>query len=329
MRICIFGAGAIGGFLGAKLAAAGAEVVLVARGPHLAAIQARGLTLVEDGRATTHRLRATADAATLGPQDYVILTLKAHAVPALVDRITPLLGPDSTLVSGVNGVPWWYFHRLGGPFEGTRLHSVDPGNRQWDGFGPDRVLGCVVYPAAEVTEPGTITHVEGNRFSLGEPSGERSARAEALSKALAAAGLKAPVRPRLRDEIWVKLWGNLSFNPISALTHATLDVLCTDPGTRAVARAMMLEAQAIAERLGVVFPIDVERRIDGGAAVGAHRTSMLQDLLAGRPLEIDALVAAVAELGRLTGIATPAIDTVLALVRLRGTVAGLYAPPRV
>jgi len=178
-------------------------------------------------------------------------------------------------------------------------------------------LGCVVYPAAEVTEPGTITHVEGNRFSLGEPSGERSVRAVRLSEALTAAGLKSPVRPRLRDEIWVKLWGNLSFNPISALTHATLDVLCTDPGTRAVARAMMVEAQTIAEKLGVSFPIDVDRRIDGGAAVGAHRTSMLQDLLAGRPMEIDALVASVAELGRLTSTATPTIDIVLALVRLR------------
>ncbi len=323
MKICIFGAGAIGGYMGAKLAAVGADVSLVARGPHLAALQSRGLTLIEEGRAVTHPVRATDDARTLGPQDYVILTLKAHSVPAVVGQITPLLGEGSTLVSGVNGLPWWYFHRFGGPFEGTRLASVDPGDVQWNGFGPDRVLGCVVYPAAEVTEPGTVTHVEGNRFSLGEPSGEKSARAEALSKALTAAGLKAPVRPRLRDEIWVKLWGNLSFNPISVLTHATLDVLCTDPGTRAVARAMMVEAQAIAETLGVNFPIDVDRRIDAGAAVGAHRTSMLQDLTAGRPLETDALVASVAELGRLTGTPTPTIDTVLALVRLRARTAGL------
>jgi len=323
MKICIFGAGAIGGYMGAKLAAVGADVSLVARGPHLAALQSKGLTLIEGDRAQTFRVRATDDARTLGPQDYVILTLKAHSVSSVVDKIAPLLGDGSTLVSGVNGVPWWYFHRLGGPLEGTRIASVDPGNVQWDGFGPDRVLGCVVYPAAEVTEPGTITHVEGNRFSLGEPSGERSPRAVRLSDALTAAGLKAPVRPRLRDEIWVKLWGNLSFNPISALTHATLDVLCTDPGTRAVARAMMVEAQIVAEKLGVTFPIDVDRRIDGGAAVGAHRTSMLQDLLAGRPLEIDALVASVAELGRLTGTATPNIDTVLALVRLRARMAGL------
>jgi 2-dehydropantoate 2-reductase len=239
--------------------------------------------------------------------------------------MAPLIGPNTTIVSGVNGVPWWYFHKLEGAHEGTRLDSVDPGNVQWDGFGPDRVLGCVVYPAAEVIEPGVIKHIEGNRFSLGEPDGSKSKRAQALSKILTNAGLKAPVRPKLRDEIWVKLWGNLSFNPISALTHATLDVLCTDEGTRAVARNMMVEAQEIAERLGVKFPIDVDRRIAGGAAVGAHRTSMLQDLDQGRPMEIDALVASVQELGRVTGVPTPTIDTVLGLIRLRARTAGLYS----
>lgn len=325
MRICIFGAGAIGGYMAAKLAQAGADVAIVARGPHLAAIRDKGLTLLEDGAdPLTVQVRATDVAAELGPQDYVIVTLKAHSVPPVVGAMQPLLGPQTTLVSGVNGVPWWYFHKIGSPLEGTRLHSVDPGNVQWNGFGPDRVLGCVVYPAAEVSEPGTIRHIEGNRFSLGEPDGSKSDRATALSQALQAAGLKAPVRPRLRDEIWVKLWGNLSFNPISALTHATLDVLCTDPGTRAVARNMMLEAQEIAEKLGVTFPIDVERRIDGGAAVGAHRTSMLQDLDARRPMEIDALVKSVQELGQITQTPTPTIDTVLALVSLRGRVAGLY-----
>lgn len=324
MKICIYGAGAIGGYMGAKLAEAGAEVSLVARGPHLAAMQANGLTLIEEGERKTVKVRAEQDPAALGPQDYVIVTLKAHSVPPLVPLMQPLLGPETTVVSGVNGVPWWYFHKIGGALEGRRVHAVDPGDAQWNGFGPDRVLGCVVYPAAEVIEPGIVNHIEGNRFSLGEPDGSKSARATALSEALAAAGLKAPVRPRIRDEIWVKLWGNLSFNPISALTHATLDVLCTDEGTRAVAKGMMLEAQAIAEALGVKFPIDVERRIDGGAAVGAHRTSMWQDLDAGRPMEIDALVTAVQELGRLTEIPTPTIDIVLALVRLRARTAGLY-----
>ena len=324
MKICIFGAGAIGGFLGAKLAEAGADVSLVARGPHLAAMQADGLTLIEGEARKTFAVSASDDPAALGVQDYVIVTLKAHSVPPLVARMQPLIGEGTTVVSGVNGVPWWYFYGIEGPLAGTRLASVDPGDAQWDGFGPERVLGCVVYPAAEVIEPGVVKHIEGNRFSLGEPTGEKSERALALSKVLGAAGLKAPVRPRIRDEIWVKLWGNLSFNPISALTHATLDVLCTDPGTRAVARGMMVEAQEIAEKLGVKFPIDVDRRIQGGADVGAHRTSMLQDLEAGRPMEIDALVGSVQELGRLTDTPTPNIDTVLALVRLRARVAGLY-----
>ena len=324
MKICIFGAGAIGGYMGAKLAEAGADVSLVARGPHLAAIKDKGLSLIEEGETKTFAVTASEDPAELGVQDYVIVTLKAHSVPAVVGKMAPLIGPDTTIVSGVNGVPWWYFHKIGGALEGTRLASVDPGDAQWTGFGPDRVLGCVVYPAAEVIAPGVVQHIEGNRFSLGEPDGSKSDRAQRLSEALGRAGLKAPVRPRLRDEIWVKLWGNLSFNPISALTHATLDVLCTDPGTRGVARAMMLEAQAVAEKLGVKFPIDVDRRIDGGAAVGAHRTSMLQDLDAGRPMEIDALLGSVQELGRVTATATPTIDTVLALVQLRGRVAGLY-----
>lgn len=324
MKICIFGAGAIGGYMGAKLAQAGADVSLVARGPHLKAMRENGLRLIEESGEMTVKVTASDNAADLGQQDYVIVTLKAHSVPPVVPKMLPLVGDNTTIVSGVNGVPWWYFHKMGGPLEGTRLETVDPGNAQWDGFGPDRVLGCVVYPAAEVIEPGVVKHIEGNRFSLGEPDGSKSERAVALSKALSAAGLKAPVRPKIRDEIWVKLWGNLSFNPISALTHSTLDVLCTDPGTREVARNMMLEAQAIAEKLGVKFPIDVDRRIQGGADVGAHRTSMLQDLDQGRPMEIDALVGSVKELGRVTETPTPTIDTVLSLIALRGKVAGLY-----
>ena len=326
MRICVFGAGAIGGYMGVKLAEAGAEVSLVARGPHLAAMKSNGLRLIEETSETTVSPIASDDPEELGVQDYIIVTLKAHSVPGVVPKMVPLIGPNTTIVSGVNGVPWWYFHGVGGVLEGTRLASVDPGDAQWNGFGPDKVLGCVVYPAAEVVEPGVIKHIEGNRFSLGEPDGSKSDRAVALSKALMSAGLKAPVRPKLRDEIWVKLWGNLSFNPISALTHATLDVLCTDPGTREVARGMMVEAQEIAEKLGVKFPIDVERRIDGGAAVGAHRTSMWQDLDQGRPMEIDALVKSVQELGVLTKTATPTIDTVLALIQLRAKTAGLYHP---
>lgn len=325
MKICIFGAGAIGGYLAVKLIESGADVSIVARGPHLEAMREKGLTLInEDGTETTVPVRASDTPADLGVQDYVFITLKAHSVPSVVEHMQPLIGADTTIVSGVNGVPWWYFYKHGGAYEGMRLASVDPNDAQWNTLRPDRVLGCVVYPAAEVIRPGVIKHIEGNRFSLGEPDGTKSDRATALSQALAAAGLRAPIRPRIRDEIWVKLWGNLSFNPISALTHATLDVMCTDPGTRSVLRGMMTEAQTVAEKLGVKFPIDVERRIDGGAAVGAHRTSMWQDLDAGRPMEIDALIKAVQELGSLTQTPTPTIDTVLALVQLRAKTAGLY-----
>ncbi len=324
MRICIFGAGAIGGFMGAELALAGADVTLIARGPHLAAMQKDGLKLIRDGQEKVAKVRAFETAAEAGPQDFVVITLKAHSVPAVVPAMKPLLGPDTAIVWGVNGVPWWYFYGLDSPLKDARLASVDPGNVQWDGFGPERMIGCVVYPACEVDAPGVVRHVEGDRFTLGEPTGEKTARVTALSEALVKAGLKAPVRPRIRDEIWIKLWGNLCFNPISALTHATLDVIATEPGTRAVARAMMLEAQAIGEKLGVKFGIDVDKRIAGAAAVGAHKTSMLQDLERARPMEIDALVTAVQEMGRMVDVPTPAVDIVLALIRQRATVAGLY-----
>ncbi len=323
MKICIFGAGAIGGYMGVKLAQVGTDVSLVARGPHLEAMKKNGLRLIEGESDVTVPVIASENPKDLGFQDYLIITLKAHSVSSIIEKVRPLVNEKTTIVSGVNGIPWWYFHKIGGEFEGAKLASVDPGNVQWESFGPSKVLGCVVYPAAEVLEPGVIKHIEGNRFSLGEPDGSKSDRALKLSKVLTEAGLKAPVRPKLRDEIWVKLWGNLSFNPISALTHATLDVLCTDIGTREVARKMMLEAQSIAEKLGVKFPIDVERRIDGGAAVGAHRTSMLQDLDQGRPMEIDALVTSVQELGRITKTPTPTIDVVLSLINLRARSANL------
>jgi 2-dehydropantoate 2-reductase len=325
MRICIFGAGAIGGYVAAKLAATSSvDLSLVARGPHLEAMRTKGLKLIEDDRETVHVVRAEQDPAKLGVQDYVFLALKAHSVPGIADAMQTLLGPDTAVVTAQNGVPWWYFHRLPGPHEGKRLASVDPGNRIWDRIGPERAIGCVVYPATEVDEPGIVRHVEGDRFPLGEPSGEKSERVLALSKAMVAAGLKAPVRSDIRSDLWVKLWGNLSFNPISALTGATLEQIVADPGTRALARQMMVEAQAIGEALGVRFAVDVDRRIKGAGEVGAHKTSMLQDLERGRPMEIDALVGAVAELGRLTGLPTPAIDAVLALVRQLGRLRGCY-----
>lgn len=324
MRVCIFGAGAIGGYLGAELAASDVDVTLIARGPHLEAMQRDGLKLLIGGEERISHPNCTSDSAKAGPQDYVIITLKAHSVPGIVETIQPLIGPDTTVVTAVNGIPWWYFHGLEGPWQGHRLDSVDPGGVQWERIGPERVLGCIVYPACDMPAPGVIQHVEGNRFSLGEPSGERSERATRLSETLIAAGLKAPVRPRIRDEIWIKLWGNLCFNPISALTHAMLDEVATDPSTRAVSRAMMVEAQAVGEALGVKFNIDVEKRLDGAAAVGAHKTSMLQDLEKGRPMEIDALLTSVQELARLTEIQSPTIDTVLALIQQRARIAGVY-----
>jgi 2-dehydropantoate 2-reductase len=325
MRICVFGAGAIGGFLAARLAAAGvAELSLVARGAHLEAIRGNGLRLVEGGTERTHAVNAAGTAAELGPQDYVILALKAHSVPGALDQIAPLLGPETAVVTAQNGVPWWYFYRHGGGLEGTRLAAVDPGGAIWARIDPARVIGCVAYPAAEVQAPGVVRHVEGDRFPIGEPTGERTDRVARLSEALVAAGLRAAIRSDIRSDIWVKLWGNLCFNPISALTGGTLAEIVGDAGTRATARAMMVEAQTIGERLGVRFPIDVDRRIDGAGSVGAHKTSMLQDLERGRPLEIDALVTAIQELGRLTGVPTPSIDIVLSLVRQRARLLGCY-----
>ena len=308
-----------------QLALAGEDVTLIARGPHLEAMRAKGLKLLIDGEERVAHPFCTADPSEAGPQDYVIVTLKAHSAPAVVQPMQPLLGPETAVVTAVNGVPWWYFYGLEGPWKDRRLETVDPGGAQWSGIGPERAIGCVVYPATEVVEPGVIQHLDGNRFTLGEPSGEKTDRVKALASAFISAGLRAPVR-RIRDEIWVKLWGNLSFNPISALTLETLDTVATDVGTRAVAKAMMLEAKAIGDELGVRFPVDVERRIDGAAAVGAHRTSMLQDLERGRPMEIDALVSSVQEMGQLVGVPTPTIDVVLALVQQRARVAGAYGP---
>ena len=324
MRICIYGAGAIGGYMGARLSLSGADVTLIARGPHLEAMQKNGLQLIEDGKNQTVHPRCTNDPAEAGPQDYVIITLKAPSVTGVLTAMQPLLGEETCVVTTTNGIPWWYFYGLKGSWENHRLNSVDPGNRQWDEIGPERIVGCVAYPACEISEPGVIKHVEGNRFTLGEPGGEKSERCIQLSKALIGAGFRSPVRSEIRNEIWVKLWGNLCFNPISVLTHATLDVIAIEPGTRAMAKSMMLEAQAIGEKLGVRFGVDVERRIDGAAAVGAHKTSMLQDLEAGRTMEIDALLGAVKELGQLAGVATPVTDLVLALVRQRARVAGCY-----
>ncbi len=324
MKICIYGAGAIGGYLGAELASADLDVTLIARGPHLEAMKKNGLKLlIGDEEKVTHP-RCTDEPSEAGPQDFVIVTLKAPSAVAIAKKMAPLLGPDTAVVTASNGIPWWYFYNLDGPLRDYKLKSIDPDGRQWDLIGPERAIGCVVYPAAEISEPGVVRHISSNRFVLGEPGGEKTDRVQQLSEALIGAGFKAPIRPQIRNEIWMKLWGNLCFNPLSALTHATLDVVATDPGTRQLAREMMMEAQAIGEKLGVRFGVDIERRIDGAVAVGAHKTSMLQDLELGRAMEIDALVTVIQEMGHLTEIPTPKIDIVLALIQQRARAAGLY-----
>jgi 2-dehydropantoate 2-reductase len=311
--------------MAAKLAQKGeAEVTVIARGPHLAAMQAKGLKLISEGSETVVHPRCVATAAEAGPQDYIIITLKAPALPGIAPHLQPLMHDSTTIVSAVNGIPWWYFYKLPGPYEGHRVKSVDPDGVLWEMMPPSRVLGCIIYPAAEVPEPGVIEHTYGDRFTLGEPDGSRSERAAALSAALLAAGFKAPIRPKIRDELWVKLWGNLAFNPLSALTTATLDVITGDSELRAICRQMMLEGQAVAEKLGVRFAIDVDKRIAGGAEVGAHKTSMLQDLERGRPMEIDALLGSVVELAAMLEVPAPTCQTVLGLVRARARAAGCY-----
>lgn len=324
MKICIFGAGAIGGYIGTKLALSGTEVSFVARGPNLAAIKERGVKLISEGHTLLARPHATDNSKELGPQDYVVLAVKAHALLPAADSIRALLGPHTTLVPAINGVPWWYFYKLPGPYQNTRLQSVDPNGQLWEKLPPSRVVGCIVYPATDLIEPGVIEHTYGNRFEIGEPDGTKSDRAVTFSELMIKAGLRCPVRTRIRDNLWIKLWGNLSFNMICALTTTTLDVVARDPETRAVARAMMVEAQAVAEKLGVRFPIDVDARIAGAAEVGDHKPSTLVDLERRRPMEIDPLLGAVVEMGRLVGLPTPTCDVVLALVRQRARAIGCY-----
>ena len=318
MKITIVGAGAIGGYLGTKLALAGEDVTFIARRRNLEAINADGFRLVlEDGtQEHAKSVRAVERMAEAGPQDAVLLTLKAHQLREVADELPSLYGPDTMVVSMVNGVPWWYFHALGGPHEGRAVTRVDPDGAIARAIPAERVIGSVVYPAAELVAPGLVKLVEGNRFTVGEPSNERTPRVEALSQALMKAGFKAPVSRDIRSELWIKLWGNLSFNPISALTHATLEGICRFAPTRELARRMMAEGQAVAEALGVRFKITLEQRLAGAEAVGAHKTSMLQDVEAGRALELEALVGAVIELGQIAGVATPTIEAVYAATKL-------------
>ena len=316
MSFAIIGAGAIGAYIGAKLARAGEDVLLIARGRHLEAMKTQGVRVhTADGGFTAHP-PATDDWSEAGTFDYVLLTVKAHSLTELAPRLAPLIGPDTTIVSTQNGMPWWYFQRLEGPWKGTSLEMTDPGGVIGRNIGPDQVIGCVVYPATLMVEPGVIRHIEGDRLAIGEPDGTRSERCKRLSAALGAAGFRCPVRRNIRHDIWVKLAGNAAFNPISALTGATLLEIASDKEGRALARSAMAETYAVARALGVNLSVTIDQRLAGAEKVGHHKTSMLQDAEAGRPMELDSVVGAVVELGEMLGIPTPHTGTLYASAKL-------------
>ncbi len=318
MKMAIIGAGAIGGYVGVKLALAGEDVTFMVRGANLDAIRNNGMKLImHDGTEFVARnVKAANNYDEAGPQDVVILAVKAHQMEAIANDVPKLFGPDTIVVTMQNGIPYWYFHKHGGELEGSRLESVDPTGLISEKIPAQRVIGCVVYPASKLVAPGVVKHIEGDRFPVGELNGSTSERVTRISEYFAKAGFKAPVLEDVRAEIWLKLWGNLTFNPISALTHSTLVDICQFPLTRELAAAMMTEAQAIANKLGITFRVPLERRIAGAEKVGKHKTSMLQDFEAGREPEIEALVGSVVELGRLTQTPTPHIDAVYALSKL-------------
>ena len=317
MKICVVGAGAIGGYLAVRLARAGHDVSVIARGPHLAAIQAKGLKLVEDEQElTADNLTATDRIRDLGAQDVVLLALKAHQVGPVANDLPALFGLDTVMVTLQNGIPWWYFQKLGGPYADRVVETVDPAGVLFKSIDPERLLGCIAYPAAAIAEPGVIRHIEGNRFPIGELDGSNSERAQKVFAAFTEAGFKSRVLDDVRSEIWLKLWGNLTFNPISALTHSTLVDICQFPLTRSLAATMMTEAQTIGERLGAQFRVPMERRISGAESIGKHKTSMLQDVEAGKPLEIDGMLGVVVELAEITGVEVPTLRALYACVSL-------------
>ena len=322
MKICVIGGGgAIGGYLAAKLSRAGNQVTVVARGATLAAIQKNGLVLhmENEPHPITAQVRAVEKIRDVGIPDVIMLAVKAHQIEPIVDDLASIVGPNTVLIPMQNGIPWWYFQNLPGKFEDFPVETVDAGGQIMKKINPRNVIGCVVYPATYSESPGVIRHVEGNRFPLGELDGSQSERIQKISQMMSDAGFKSPVLDDIRSEIWLKLWGNMTFNPISALTHEHLEGICRNPLTKDLARCMMLEAQTIAEKLGVVFRVDVERRISGAEKVGKHKTSMLQDLEAGNNLEIDALLGSVIELGQITNTLTPCLSTVFALTKLLNT----------
>ena len=311
MKICIVGAGATGGYLGVKLINAGFDVSLVARGAHLTAMKKKGLTLIENDKEITCSPKCSDSMKELGKMDFIFITLKAYSINGLVEEISTMFDENTSVISAYNGIPWWYFFGAEGQFKNYRIKSIDPENIQWNVITPERIIGCVVYPATEIIEPGVIKHIEGNRFSLGEPNGAQTERISRISKAMARAGLKAPVRKNIRQEIWMKLIGNLAFNPLSVITEETLDVLLLNEENKKTAYEAMKEATSIMDKLNVPMSISIDQRIEGAAKVGSHKTSMLQDYERGKELELDALVVAVKEIADLLGIKTPTIDRIL------------------
>jgi 2-dehydropantoate 2-reductase len=330
VKFAIVGAGAIGAYLGARLSVAGHEVYLIARGPHLRAMQVGGVKVNSPEGDFEARPVATGDYHEIGVVDCVFLTLKAHSLPEVAPRLSPLLGPETAVVSAQNGIPWWYFQRHGGPLDGARLESLDPGGVISSTVSSERIIGCIVYPSAVIVEPGVVRHIEGDRFALGELDGPTTERCRRLARAIMASGLRSPIRSGIRTDLWVKLLGNVAFNPISALTRTTLVEIATDPRSSALARAIMSEAESVAAALGIKIPISIDMRMAGAEKVGRHKTSMLQDLEAGRPMELDSIVGAVIELGEQLGVPTPNTRAVYASARLLveggpGSVASLPA----
>ena len=326
MNICVFGAGAIGGYIGCCLSKAGANVSLIARGPHKEAIEKNGLTLITGNSSDTFNLKVTENPKELETQDYIIIGVKAHAIAGIVENLKPLLNKNTSILSAVNGIPWWYFYKANSNtiLENTHIDSVDPDGIIWKNINPERALGCVVYPACEIEKPGIIKHIEGNRFSLGEPSGVNTDRLKILSDLFIKGGLKAPQKKNLRDEIWIKLWGNCSFNPISAITGASLDIIGNDPSSRVLIKQMMEECQKVGEAVGVHFGVSIDKRIDGASSIIGHKPSTRQDIEMKRPLEIDPIMSAIIEIGNKLSIPTPMLKHINSILKLKADYLGLY-----
>ena len=326
MNICVFGAGAIGGYIGCCLSKAGANVSLIARGPHKEAIEKNGLTLITGNSSETFNLKVTENPKELETQDYIIIGVKAHAIAGIVENLKPLLNKNTSILSAVNGIPWWYFYKANSNtiLENTHIDSVDPDGIIWKNINPERALGCVVYPACEIEKPGVIKHIEGNRFSLGEPSGINTDRLKILSDLFIKGGLKAPQKKNLRDEIWIKLWGNCSFNPISAITGASLDIIGNDPSSRVLIKQMMEECQKVGEAVGVHFGVSIDKRIDGASSIIGHKPSTRQDIEMKRPLEIDPIMSAIIEIGNKLRIPTPMLKHINSILKLKADYLGLY-----